>query len=218
SPCAPRPRARRARRPGGLRSGVVLGSPFVLETFAKLVHREPHAAFYRAQRRVGARRDLALRVAAPEREREDLALLARQLSDDGAHMFGAKRIDDALVDLRIGQELRGRIDRHLALETLAAGAAPIDCRVAADGEQPRAHRPTLLTVRPRLPPNGMERILSHLFGGLGSREHPIKNPKSHPAVAVVELAERIGVAGRDPLEEFHIVRLIGHYDLGARSG
>ena len=64
----------------------------------------------------------------------------------------------------------------------------------------------------------MERILSHLFGRLGSGEHPIENPKSHPAVAVVELAERIGVAGPDPLEEFHIVRLIGHYDLGARSG
>lgn len=64
----------------------------------------------------------------------------------------------------------------------------------------------------------MERILSHLFGGLRAREHAIEDPESHPAVAVVELAERIGVAARDPLDEFHIVRLVGHYDLGPQHG
>jgi len=64
----------------------------------------------------------------------------------------------------------------------------------------------------------VKRILSHLFGSLGAREHPIEDPKSHPAIAVVELAERIGVAARDPLDEFHIVRLVGHYDLGAHRG
>jgi hypothetical protein len=64
----------------------------------------------------------------------------------------------------------------------------------------------------------VECILGHLFGGLGSREHSIEDPKSHPAVAVVELAERLGIAGCDPLDKSHIVRLVGHYDLGTGSG
>src|SRR5881397_1740364 len=112
SPCARPVRARRARRPGDLRSGDALGSSLVLETLAKLVHRETHAALHRAERGVRARRDLALRVAAPEREREDLALLRRKKSDYRADALGSKAVDDALIDLRIREKLRCRLDRH----------------------------------------------------------------------------------------------------------
>jgi hypothetical protein len=46
---------RRAHMPRDLRWGGGLGSSLVLEALAKLVHRESHAAFDSAERRVGAR-------------------------------------------------------------------------------------------------------------------------------------------------------------------
>ena len=64
----------------------------------------------------------------------------------------------------------------------------------------------------------MKRILRHLLRGLGSGKHPVKDTENQAAVAVVELAERLGVARGYAFYELHIVRLVGDYDTARPAG
>jgi hypothetical protein len=54
--------------------------------------------------------------------------------------------------------------------------------------------------------------------GIASTRATAAGTGAKDLATVVELAECIGIAARDSLDEFHIVRLIGHYDLGAQRG
>src|SRR5207245_11020458 len=111
------------------------------------------------------------------------------------------------------------VDRGLAPRSVPLRAPPVDGGVARDRQQPRAHRATLGPIPARLAPDRMERILGDLLGGLGTPEHPVDESEHDAAVAVVQLAEGIGVAAGHPRHEASIfTRLIAGYEVIRRHG
>ena len=74
-------------------------------------------------------------------------------------------------------------------------------------------------VRGRAPPDGVERILSDLLGGLRRPEEPVEDAEYRPAVPVVQLAESDGVAPGDPGHKRSIVTsLVTGYDIRVGDG
>src|SRR5439155_444744 len=172
------PRAHRARRRADLRAGDECGrcSSLVHQTLAELRHPKTHPTLHGAERRVRTRRDLGLRVPAPERERERIALFGGQLRDGLTNALFAKRIDHPLVDPSVSDDVGGGVDAHLALRPLPARAAPVDRGVPTYGEEPGADRATLGPVGSRPPPDSMESIVCDLFCGLRARKHSVEHP------------------------------------------
>src|SRR5439155_56316 len=124
------------------------------------------------------------------------------------------------LDQIVGSWIRALGDlfeRTLPLAALAAGAAPVDGRVARDREQPGADAAFRRVVITGAPPHGVERILYDLFRSLRGRQQRVQHAEHHPPVAVVEEAERISVAGRAARDEIPVEIDLGNgYEMRLR--